>query len=252
MNSPFSLEGRRYLVTGAASGIGKETAIVLSNLGANLLLADIDEEKLNETVKLCTKEVQTTVLDLAMTEEIYTKIVASCELYGKLNGLVHVAGVPCIAPIKSLSPVKLSRVFSINTFAAVELSKAICNRKVCATNGNSIVFISSVYASVGSPCSSGYAMSKAAIEGLTRSLAMEMAGRKIRVNCVAPGFIKTPMDDAVSKYFDGEHSDLVTALHPLGLGEPNDVAYAVAYLLSDASKWITGTVLHVDGGFTAQ
>ena len=100
--------------------------------------------------------------------------------------------------------------------------------------------------------SSVYAMSKAAIEGLTKALAMEMAPRKIRVNCVAPGFIRTPMDKAIAVYFDAQHEETIEKLHPLGMGDPYDIACAITYLLSDASKWVTGTILHVDGGFSAQ
>lgn len=253
MSTPFLLHDKHYLITGAASGIGRATSIFASAMGAKLLLADIDETGLEETRKSCRGNVNCLLLDLSDLNNIQNRVYDAVGFYGKLNGMVHVAGVPCIAPLKALTLEKLEKVLAINTLAAVELSKAFCNRKALSpAEEHSIVFISSVYASLGSPCSSGYAISKAGIEGLTRALAMEMASRRIRVNCIAPGFIKTPMDETVSKYFDSEHDALVQSMHPLGLGEPEDIAYAVVYLLSKAAKWVTGSIMHVDGGFSAQ
>jgi len=105
---------------------------------------------------------------------------------------------------------------------------------------------------VGSAANVAYAMSKSALHGITKSLAIELASKKIRVNCVAPGFIKTQMLDDVSGSFDNEYNERLNSLHPLGLGEAEDIAYGITYLLSDMSKWVTGTILSVDGGFTAQ
>ena len=252
MINPFALQERRYLITGAASGIGRATAEILSGMGADLILVDINERGLEETAKQCPAATTTLRIDLSDTDSLTPAIEAAVKERGKLNGIVHVAGLPYISPIKALSIEKLNAVFAVNTYAAAIIAKIFSNRKIYAGVNGSIVFVSSVYASVGSPCNAGYAMSKAAIEGLTRALTMELAGRKIRVNCVAPGFIKTPMDTAVSVYFDEAHGDVISGLHPLGLGEPCDIAYAIAYLLSDAAKWVTGSILHVDVGFTAQ
>lgn len=253
MINPMQLTGRKYLITGAASGIGRATAILLSQLGAELILVDINIEGLKSLQSDCATRTQLLSIDLADIAKLRDNVVPAMKNFGKLNGFVHVAGIPYIAPIKSINLEKLGHVFAVNTFAGLELARIFCNKVYYAEKEPcSIVFVSSVYAEVGSPCNAGYAMSKAAIEGLTHSLAMEMASRKIRVNCIAPGFIKTPMDTSISRYFDAEHADVVEALHPLGLGQPEDIANAVAFLVSDAGKWITGTVLHVDGGFTAQ
>ncbi|MEG2184749.1 MAG: SDR family oxidoreductase [Cloacibacillus sp.] len=252
MDNPFALKGKRYLVTGAASGIGRSSAEILSALGAELILADRNEDGLVKTLGRCPSAVKMLPIDLMEVHSISSVVETAVKEFGKLHGVVHAAGVPYISPLKAVDMDKLHRVFAVNTYAAAEIAKAFSSRKVYAGESGSVVFISSVYASVGCPCNAGYAMSKAAIEGLTRALAMEFAGRKIRVNCIAPGFIKTPMDKAVSGYFDNEHEDVITGLHPLGLGQPSDVAYAIAYLLSEASRWVTGTIMHVDGGFTAQ
>lgn len=250
----FDIKNNKYLVTGASSGIGRATALLLAERGADLILADIDEEGLAETAKFCITETKLLPLDLSDTDTIATSITLAVKDFGKLHGIVHLAGVPYISPLKAITLERLRKTFDINTFAALQLAKAFCNKNVHEQTeaGSSIVFISSIYASVGSSSNSGYAMSKAAIEGLTKALAIELAPRKIRVNCIAPGFVKTPMDKNISTYFDSGHEDLVVRLHPLGLGEPLDVACAVAFLFSDAAKWITGTIIHVDGGFTAQ
>ena len=144
------------------------------------------------------------------------------------------------------------KVYDLNSYAAVELSKAFINRKVYNGVSGSIVFISSIYAEVGSSANVGYAMSKAAINGLTKSLAIELASKNIRVNCIAPGFVKTQMMTNTNLAFDDNRDSYLASLHPLGLGNADDVAYPIAFLLSNASKWITGTILNVDGGFTAQ
>ena len=114
------------------------------------------------------------------------------------------------------------------------------------------MFISSVYGLVGSSSNVAYAISKAANIGMTKSLAMEFAPKGIRVNCVAPGFVKTALGERFTSFLDDAYAERIGAMHPLGWGEPRDISCAIAYLLSDAAKWITGTVLSVDGGFTAQ
>jgi NAD(P)-dependent dehydrogenase (short-subunit alcohol dehydrogenase family) len=105
---------------------------------------------------------------------------------------------------------------------------------------------------VGSPAAVGYSMSKAALVGMARSMAVELAPRRIRVNCVSPGFVRTPMHNKVAKFWDPEQEARITDLHPLGWGEPTDIANAIAFLLADTARWITGTVLTVDGGYTAR
>jgi NAD(P)-dependent dehydrogenase (short-subunit alcohol dehydrogenase family) len=116
----------------------------------------------------------------------------------------------------------------------------------------SIVFISSIMGTVGSPGAAAYGSSKGALDAMARSLALELATKRIRVNCVAPAFVRTPMFERMAQRWSATQRSQVEALHPLGLGEPEDVAGAIAFLLSDAARWITGTVLTVDGGYTAQ
>jgi len=162
------------------------------------------------------------------------------------------AGKSYISPLKSINVKKSSEVFTLNAYSVIELSRAFINKNVCANKNLSIVLVSSIYALVGSAANTAYAMSKAALHGITKSLSVELAPKNIRVNCIAPGFIKSSMMQNTNYMFDENRLTLLDNLHPLGLGEPTDIANACVFLLSDASRWITGSILHVDGGFTAQ
>jgi NAD(P)-dependent dehydrogenase (short-subunit alcohol dehydrogenase family) len=250
--NPFSLTGKNFLVTGAASGIGKATSIVLSQLDANLILLDIDHDGLNATYNCCKSTDRILTCDLTKSESLKDELLNSVSSFGKLHGFVHLAGKPYISPLKTINEEKCTEIFTLNTYSAIELSKIFINRNIYAGEKGSIVLISSVYGLVGSAANVGYAMSKSALHGITKSLSIELASKGIRVNCIAPGFIRTSMMDNINGSFSNEHANLLEKLHPLGLGEPEDVAYSIAYLLSDAAKWVTGSILSVDGGFTAQ
>jgi len=250
--NPLCLAGKNILVTGAASGIGKATSLLLSKLGANLLLIDLNEIELNATIDKCSSNVIGLVLDITKSEVLKEKISRVVAEFGKLNGITHLAGKPSIVPLKTMSQKICTDIFQINTYPAIELSRIFINRNIFAGGSGSIVLISSVYGLVGSSANVAYATSKAALHGVTKSLAIELAPKNIRVNCIAPGFIKTEMMSENKKLFNDDYMNSLSSLHPLGLGEPDDVAYAIAFLLSDVSKWITGSILSVDGGFTAQ
>lgn len=249
---PFSLKGKTILITGAASGLGRTIAIVLSNLEADLILVDRNTDGLNLTNEKCSKSCILLGYNFLDTTGIQKWLTGISSKYGKLNGIVHSAGISYISPLKSLDESQYMEVLKVNTLAALELSKTFSLRAVNSGNGGSIVLISSIYGLVGSAANVGYAMSKAALHGITRSLAIELASKRIRVNCVAPGFIKTPMDEKTTHMFNEDRDLVLSKLHPLGLGEPEDVAFLIAFLQSEVSKWITGTIIPVDGGFTAQ
>ena len=140
----------------------------------------------------------------------------------------------------------------VNTFSALEIIKWFANKKNHVSDNPSVVLISSVYGLVGSAGNTAYAMSKGAIQSMTKSLSIELAPKGIRVNCVAPGFMHTKMEANTSKYFDAEHEQILESLHPLGLGNAEDVTGMICFLLSEESRWTTGSIISVDGGFTAQ
>ena len=251
--NPMNLSGRSFMVTGAASGIGREISILLSRLGAVLICVDIDEINLKNTLASLNGEGHSLqVFDLCEIDLIPDWMVSLCSSNGHLHGVVHAAGIQSICPLRALTSSEWRKVFIINTEAGLSLAKGMLKRGVYAGENGAIVFISSVIGMVGSQGAISYSMSKSALTGMTKSLALELAPKQIRVNCVAPGFVHTPLYDRMALAWNTEQREQVEALHPLGMGQPVDVAHAAAFLLADTGKWITGTTLVVDGGYTAQ
>ncbi|WP_316802126.1 SDR family oxidoreductase [Pedobacter nototheniae] len=251
-NNFLDFSEKAILITGAASGIGKATALYLSSINAKLLLLDINEGPLKETLQFCNDKCDYLVIDLSEIHEITRLVQEKIKTFGALDGIIHIAGIPYISPLKTLNINTVDKVLKVNTIAALELAKVFTKHKNYNVGNPSMVFISSVYGLVGSAANVAYAMSKSALHGITKSLAIELAPKRIRVNCIAPGFIRTQMLEDVSGAFDNDYNVRLNQLHPLGLGEAEDIAYGVAYLLSDMSKWVTGSILSIDGGFTAQ
>lgn len=247
----LSLAGRRVLITGASSGIGRETAIVLSRLGAEIVLSGRDEDRLKATLsQLEGNEHRVEAFDLDATPEI-PRWVQSITSEGRpLYGLVHSAGVQSSLLLRSLAVEQFDRVVRTNLTAAVMLAKGFRLRG-CNAGSGSVVLLSSVTGLAGRAGVAAYAASKSALIGLVKSLALELARDSIRINCVAPGFVKTPMLDRLESSLTDEQYSALEEMHPLGFGTPRDVAYAIAFLLADTGRWITGTTLVVDGGYTA-
>lgn len=254
MNNPMSLKDKTIILTGAASGIGRETARVLHALEAKLLLLDCNEEGLKSIKNELGEGVFYRVINLMEFDSIKGVLLEAKKEIGKsYTGLVHCAGIPSVLPLRALSNEQYEKVMKINTQAGLNLAKVFTSKQGHdSEQQGSIVFISSVYGVVGSAANVAYATSKAALIGMTKALAIEFAGKNIRVNCIAPGFIKTNMADNVNTMFDSAYADRIEAMHPLGWGEAVDIANGIAFLLSDASKWTTGAVFNIDGGFTAQ
>ena len=245
---------RTIFITGAASGIGRETAILLDSLGANLVLVDLNEEglaSLRPELRQSPIAFTADITDYGKVEEIFNTVTKKYQL--KLAGLVHSAGVSATVPLRAISLEDYQRVQRINTEAGLFLAKFFAKAGVYDTAIRpAIVYLASVYALVGSKANVAYAVSKAGLIGMTKALAVELAPKEIRVNAILPGFIETPMLSKQANLFDNAHLEELRKLHPLGLGEAKDIASSIAFLLSGAAKWITGTVLTVDGGYTAQ
>ncbi len=251
MMNPLSLVGKKLLVTGASSGLGKETAIVLSKLGATLGLLARNEKRLKETLTLLEGNGHKVFpFDLEQLDAIPEIVKTIVEEIGPLSGFFHAAGIASVLSIKSVKEKSIISPFKSSIFAALMLSKAFCQKGVKAEGMASLVYMSSAAALTGSKGLSVYAASKAAVDGSVRALAVELAEKNIRVNSVAAGMIKTEMHEAMTDNMSLEMLKDREHHHPLGFGEPFDVAMAVAFLLSDASKWITGTTMVVDGGFS--
>lgn len=250
--------GKNIIVTGAASGIGKATVHLLNNLGARCFRFDLNEEGLNQD-NLSLEQNPIYAVDLTDFDAVSRVMnLAKNTLFqmgwgNGFHGLVHCAGIPSILPLRILQMDDYERVQKINTQAGLNLAKIFSkNGMYDKQQRSSIVFISSVYGLVGSAANVAYAISKGANISMTKALAVELAPKNIRVNCIAPGFVKTNMGDKVTPLFDEGYSNRIEKMHLLGWGEPEDIANGIVFLLSDAAKWITGTVVTIDGGFTAQ
>lgn len=243
MYNPFSLENKTILVTGASSGIGRATAIECSKMGAKLIITARNEERLKETLKqLDGEEHQYIVADLTKQDDIDCLV----NNIQSVDGLVNNAGLGSTRPIRFVKQDKLELVFKINTFSCILLVKELLRRKKLK-KGGSLVFTSSIASFYNTPGNSVYAASKAAITSYMRSCAVELAHMKIRSNAVHPGMVETELILSGTLSDDDLKKDMEQ--YPLKrYGKPEEVAYAIIYFLSDASSWVTGTSLIIDGG----
>ncbi len=241
----FGLQGKTLLVTGASSGIGRQVALDCARAGATLLISGRDQARLDAVLSLLGDCAHRHIrADLSVDADI--------ELLGKsagtLDGVVHCAGISALAPMRMVSRAHIQSQLDANLIAPILLTRQLLARN-SLREGSSIVFLSSISAHIGVRGVAAYSASKAALEGMTRSLAIELAGRGIRVNCLAPGLVRTPMYEAALRTTGGLEE--TEAQYPLGIGTPEDVANAAIYLLAAASRWVTGTTLVLDGGHTA-
>jgi NAD(P)-dependent dehydrogenase (short-subunit alcohol dehydrogenase family) len=245
----LSLNDKNILITGASSGIGKASAELFSNLGANVIVTARNEQNLNETfLALNTKTThQKIVADLTRLDDI-KKLVKSIE--STIDGIVHCCGKVLPVPVKFIKESQLQDVFSVNYFSAVNLISELLSQKKM-NNGSSIAFISSVSTLHAYFGGAPYISSKAALEGYSKTLALELAPKKIRVNVLQPALVRTAIfENTINAAIDEEKMCELVNSYPLGIGEPIDIANALAFFMSDNSKWITGSSLKMDGGLT--
>lgn len=242
-NNPFSLAGKTILVTGASSGIGREIAIQCSRMGARIILIGRDHTRIRETYKqLEGNDHEQLIVDLSKSAEIEI-LVKSID---PLDGVVHCAGVSRRLPLKFIRENTLVDLLQINFLAPALLTQKLYSAKKI-NNHASLVYISSVasnYATVGSIM---YMSSKGALNSFVKGVANELAPQGIRANAIQPGMIVTKMNNSIPD----EEIQKDLANYPLGrYGKPEEVAWAAVYLLSDATKWMTGSILTIDGGLT--
>lgn len=247
ISSPFSLSGQTALITGGASGLGLATAKCLAACGARVVLAGRREKELTTCVaeigELATAQVMD-VTDLASLPSIAEKL---GDTHGPIGILVNNAGINLKKPYAETNDEELLRILQTNVVGANALTHALLPQ-LRANGKGSIVFLSSMAALFGIPQVAAYSISKAALTGAVRALAVDLAGDGIRVNAVAPGWIDTAMS---RKAFSGDpvRKEKILARTPLGcLGEPADIGWTIAWLCSPAAKFITGTIIPVDGG----
>ena len=254
MNPIFNLKNKNIIVTGASSGIGRQCAITFSQLGANVILIARNKERLKETYNKLEKGnhliISQDITEYNTLEEIVSTAV---EKLGKISGFVHSAGIEMTLPLRSMSPSDYENMFAVNVISGFELTKIISKKKYINKEGASLIFISSIMSVVGNSALVGYSASKGALISAVRSMAIELAAKNIRVNCISPGHIEgAGMTKRLFKNIINDSKKWIVNSYPLGLGKPEDVATACAFLLSIASRWITGTNLIVDGGYSAR
>ena len=171
---------------------------------------------------------------------------------GRLYGLCHSAGQLQILPLSATRPERVRALMDVNFISGLEMARAFSERSVMMETGASILWISSIAAHVGSSGQIAYCASKGAIRAAVRAMAVELAPRGVRVNSVSPGMVMTEMAVATAARLTDEQMSRIKALHPLGLGQPNDVARAACFLLDPVNSWVTGTDFVIDGGYSLQ
>ncbi len=244
MYNPFSLKEKVILVTGASSGIGRATAIECSRMGAKLVITARNEERLKETLSLLEGEGhQYIVADLSNEEEINQLVLE----IPTVNGLVNNAGLSVVKLLPFIKTEDLIKIFKLNLEAPILLTSKIVKKKKIA-NSSSIVFISSIGKTLPSPGNSMYSATKGGLSAFMKNAALDLAGKKIRCNAILPGMVNTPFIFIMNNYTE-EQLEIDRKLYPLKrYGDPEEVAHAIIFLLSDASAWITGTEIVIDGG----
>ena len=245
--NPFSLQGKTVLVTGASSGIGRGISIVCSKMRAEMVITGRNEDRLNETLsQLEGTGHQTIVADLS-TQEGIDHLVSECKT---INGVVHCAGIPKICPVKRLKRDLLYDIINTNEIAPILLTAGLLKSNKLQRK-SSIVFIASTAGVLTAGCvgDSDYSATKGAISGFMMTAANELSPQEIRVNTVCPAIVETPILKQSYSMMSEDEVKKQLSVYPLKrFGQPEDVAYGVVYLLSDASSWVTGINLPIDGG----
>lgn len=248
----FSLKDRIILITGASSGIGRSCSVECSRSGAHLILIARNEEELQKTVSMLTPgtRTETIIADITNAENLEELIADKVSILGKISGFIHCAGIEKTLPLKKHTAQIYTDIFAVNVISGFEIAKILSLKKY-KNETSSFVFISSVAGMVGEIGKAAYSASKGAVVSGARSLSMELSRSGIRVNSVSPAMVHTPILEKMFENIGEDAAGEILKKHPLGIGQPEDVANACIFLLSEASKWVTGSNLVVDGGYSA-
>lgn len=245
------LASRNILVTGASSGLGRAAAIAMSRCGARLILNGRDSKRLEQTrEKLAGDDHQIAPVELVDVDGTAEFVKSLARRVGPLDGVYHAAGVTSTVPIRFMKQRQLEEIYRPSVYAAYGIGRAAAQKGVM-NGGGSIVLMSSISAVKGSLCMTAYSGAKRAVDGMLRSLSVELAPKGLRVNSIICGSVYTEMYEREAALIGEGSIEATRAKHLLGFGEPDDIANAVIFLVSDASRWITGTSMTVDGGVTA-
>lgn len=245
----FGLQNKNILITGASSGIGKATAIMCAALGARCVISGRDIGRLNSVLQGLQGQGHFLISGDISEQEDVKKIAEECP---KLDGIIHSAGIMQLLPYRAISPNAFEKIMKVNLYAPFYLSQTLLKKKK-VNNNAAITFISSISGNViGSKGNLMYSASKSALNGIIKVLAIELAEKKIRVNGVSAGMVRTEMWINDNMAVSAEQLAKDEEKYPLGYGHPEDIASIAAFLVSDAAKWITGSTIIADGGFTSQ
>ena len=249
--NPLSISGKTILISGGASGIGRQCAIEFAKAGANIVLLDINEDQLSVTKSLCTPNVTCSYYKCDLTDdstipELFKHIVAE---NGVIDGFLHCAGIEKTLPYNKFSSADFAKIYDVNFIGAMNIIKQL-SKKSNRSDKLKIVLIASITALVGRPGVAAYAASKGAIVSAVKTMALEMASKGININCISPGTILTPLMQNMLETLTEEQKEERISGFPLGLGMPSDIANTAMFLLSEGSRWITGQNIVVDGGYT--
>ncbi|CAJ0696979.1 SDR family oxidoreductase [Ralstonia holmesii] len=249
-----ALIGKRYLITGGSSGIGRATAVALAACGASLVVMGRDETRTCETVAMLGTDVPHTpvVVDFQDADTTADAVKEAAVAVGGVDGVFHGAGLELLLPIKMTKRANLDKIFASSVFPAFGIARALSLKGVVREEGGAFVIMSSAAGLRGQSGMTAYSASKAAVDGMMRSLAVELAPRGIRVNSIAAGAVETAMHGRLASTLPPAAMEAYEAKHLLGFGHADDVASAAVFLLSPAARWITGTTMVVDGGFTVR
>ncbi len=247
MNISYNFTEKKFVVTGATSGIGKEVACSLAEAGATVLAIGRRSERLDELKDLYGDKIIPAPLDV----NNFVLLKAALEDFaqsGYINGSLHAAGINKFTPLRAFNWTDAENILKTSLYAGIEMVRIISSKKNSAEKG-SHVFISSVAGIKGELGFTAYSAAKAGVIGAVRSMALELAIKDIRINAITPGWLPTEMTDSIEARYPGR-IDTIKLQHPLGIGSVEDVSNLVLFLLSDESKWITGSNIVIDGGYS--
>jgi len=246
MNNPFNIRNKRYLVTGAASGIGRKCTELLLEMKNMVIAVDVNKEGLDSLEqKYSGNLLKPIVADISRKEDRNEIINATNK---KIDGLVNCAGIIILTPMRFVTEKTIKKIDENNYEGPVLLTSGMIKKKKIE-QGSSIIFVSSIMSILSTQLNGVYTGTKSALAGITKTFALELAPQNIRVNAISPAFVETPMLEFISQFVNLEEK---RKDHPLGFGSAIDIVYSIIFLLSDASRWITGTNLIIDGGYSAQ
>jgi len=245
-------KGKTFLVTGAGSGIGRASVIRLAAEGGRIVAVDRDSPRLKDTYSTLLEGGHIMRLLDTTDEAALTNMAAELRKENiTLDGIVHCAGIHWLRPLQLTDNKSLLEMLNSHVVSSIALTRAAVVGHLLSKEGASVIWLSSAAALQGGAGTVAYSAAKGALISAARVLAVELARRKVRVNVIAPGVVRTPQGEAFLSGLTPEQVQVITADHLLGIGEPEDIAGVVAFLLSNDARWITGTTVVVDGGLTA-